>query len=278
VEVSSCYLDFIVQERRRKQVIQRIYDYLYQEAKSLWDVLCLAEIPAESPSIDILYESIGKDGKVIEIIEHTGCPVIKVTESIQDFLNGISANERHNLSRKSKRLQQLGQVEYYRASLSRDVQKEMDAFVELHQMRWEQKGSAGSFKSRRFLDFHRELLGVISQRGWVYLDFLVLNGEKVAGQYGYSYNGTYYFYLPGLNPVVSPEVSPGKHLTFHCLGQAFREGCKEIDFLRGTADYKMAWANGLRRSVTLRLYNKNFRALAFKTAEDGKGIVKVLLR
>jgi CelD/BcsL family acetyltransferase involved in cellulose biosynthesis len=169
-------------------------------------------------------------------------------------------------------------VVYYRASSNGDVQKEMEAFVGLHQMRWEQKGLGGCFKSQRFLEFHKEVSEIFSRRGWAHLDFLILDGEKVAGIYGYSYKGKYYFYLPGLNPEIFPETSPGTLLLFQCICQAIRDGCEEFDLLRGPADYKMAWANGLRRSMTLKLYNKTIRAAASKFIKSGKEIVKVLVR
>lgn len=277
-EACSSYLDFIIEERKRKQVLHKIYHYLYGEARKLWDVLYLAEIPVESPSIDILYESIQDGGKVVEIAHHTCCPVIRLAGSVEDFLNGISGNERYHLRRKSKRLQELGHVEYYRASLNGDVQKEFDTFVGLHQKRWVQKGSGGCFKSQRFLGFHREVSGIFSKTGRVHLDFLSVNGQNVAGIYGYSYNGSYYFYLPGLDPAVFSEASPGILLLFECICQAIRGGCKEFDLLRGPADYKTAWANDLRRSLTLRVYNRSLRSVACKLLDNGKEIIKVLVR
>jgi CelD/BcsL family acetyltransferase involved in cellulose biosynthesis len=170
----------------------------------------------------------------------------------------------------------MARVEYYRVSSYTDIPKEMEAFVELHRMRWEQKGNGGSFKSRTFLEFHKEISEIFSKKGWVRLDFLVLDWEKVAGVYGYMYNGRYYFYLPGLKPQVFPETSPGNLLLYRV--RRHREGCKEVDLLRGPADYKMAWANGLRRSVTLRHYNKTVRAAVSKLGNGAKKIVKVLVR
>ena len=215
-EVCSSYLDFIVQEKKRKDFVQRVYGFLFKEGRSLWDVFNLAEIPVESSSIDALYEIAQEEGKVIEIVSHTCCPVIKLTSSVEDFLKGISGNERYNLKRKGKRLEGLGHVQYYR-ELNGDVQKDMNDFVKLHQMRWDQKGNGGCFNSKRFLNFHEEASGVFSERGWAHLDFLVLDGEKVAGIYGYSYNGRFYFYLPALDPNIFPEVSPGILLLYHCI-------------------------------------------------------------
>ena len=241
--------------------------------------MSLAEVPAESPSIDILYEIAHENGKVIELSGHTSCPVIKLSESQEDFLMGISRNERHNLRRNNKRLEKLGyEVEYYHASLSSDVQKEMDTFVKLHQMRWEQKDLGGCFKNQQFLDFHKEVLHIFSERGWTSLDFLVVNGEKVAGIYSYTYDGIYYLYLPGLNPAILPKASLGRLLLFQCISQAIEEGYEEVDLLQGASDYKMGLANKLRRSVIVRFYNKTIRAALSKGIENGKEVIKVLVR
>jgi CelD/BcsL family acetyltransferase involved in cellulose biosynthesis len=145
-------------------------------------------------------------------------------------------------------------------------------------MRWKQKGPGGCFQNERFLAFHKEIAGIFSKRGWVHLDFLTLNREKVAGIYGYTYNGKYYYYLPGLNPNICPETSPGRLLLFQCVCQAIRNGDGQFDLLRGAADYKLAWANGLRRSITMRHYNKTIRAAASKLMDSAKGVVKVLVR
>jgi len=277
-EVCSSYLDLIVQEKKRKQIIRALYAHLYGEAKRLWDLLYLAEVPVESTSIDVLYDLAQEDGKVIEMVGYTCCPLIKLNGNVEDFLKGISPNERYNLRRKSKRLQQAGHVEYSRVSSDEEIQKEMDTFIKLHQMRWEQKGFGGAFKSQRFLTFHREISSIFSKIGWARLDFLILNGEKLAGNYGYRYNNRYYFYLPGLNPFLFPEVSPGILLLFYCIKLAIQEECAEIDLLRGTAGYKMAWASGVRRSTTLRLYNRHFKSVVFNMMESGKQMAKVLVR
>jgi len=277
-EVCSSYLDFIVSEKNKREVLHKIYSYLHDEGRRTWDILTLPEIPSESTTIDILGGFIQEAGKVVEIVGSTSCPIIELSGSVEDFLAEISSNERQNLRRKMKCLKNAGNVAFHRASSPTEVEKEMDAFVSLHQMRWAQKGSGGSFQSQRFLMFHREISQLISQKGWVQLDFLLLNGEKIAGVYGFLYNGKYSFYLPGLNPSIVPKVSPGKLLLFHCIEEAIREGCTQFDLLRGLANYKKAWANGLRRSLTLRHYNNHVRTTAFQLMENGKEMVKVLLR
>lgn len=277
-EVSSLYLDVIVPKKYKKDVLFHIYRHLHGDARTLWDILTLSDVPAESLTIDLWDGFIQEDGKVLEVVGVTGCPFIKLSSRLEDFLEGISGNERYNLQRKRKHLEQAGRVTYDRASSIEDIEKRMEAFISLHQMRWKRKGNGGAFGSQLFMSFHREVALVFAKKGWVHLDFLLLDGETLAGIYGYSYNGRYSFYLPGFNPTILPQASPGILLLFHCINEAIREGNKEFDLLRGTTNYKMAWANGLRRSLTLRLYNRHVRTTVARLLESGKTAVKVLVR
>lgn len=205
-EVCSSYLDFIVLEKHKKAVLHLIYRHLHEEAEGFWDVLTMSEIPAESSSIDLWDGFIQEAGKVVEIAGTTVCPVIKLTECLEDFLLSLSGNERYNLQRKRKYLEQAGQVAYERASSSADVEQAMELLVRLHQMRWEERGARGVFRSQRYLMFHMEIAQIFAEKGWVQLDFLRLNGEPIAGIYGYGYKGCYSFYLPGFNFTIVPKA------------------------------------------------------------------------
>ncbi len=276
--VSSSYLDLIVAEKHKKAVCEQFYRHLHGEARSLWDFLTLSEIPCSSSTIDILGGFVQEAGEVLEIAGMTACPVIELSSCLGDFIQGISRNERYNIQRKRKRLKRAGCVSYGRATSVHDVEKEMDTFIQLHQARWEQKGSRGVFGRPHCQKFHRDITRLFGERGWVNLDFLMLDGEAIAGIYGYTYNGRYYFYLPGFNPDSLPQASPGILLLFHRIEEAVREGYREFDLLRGFEDYKMAWASFIRRSLTLRHYNNHFRAALVELLDSGKSVLKTLLR
>ena len=95
---------------------------------------------------------------------------------------------------------------------------------------------------------------VLSERGRASLDLLLLDGRPIAGIYGFVYQGAYYFYLPGFAPDVLPKASPGLLVLYHRIQQA------------------------IRRSITLRYYNRSVRAVALKLLESGKQAAKILLR
>ncbi len=277
-DVGSTNLDFIVRRKRKATVLRTIYRHLHEEASWAWDLLTLSELPAESSSIDLWELLVGEAGRVIEVAGMTVAPFIDLRNGLEHFLASLSGNERSNLRRKQKHLEGLGSVTYERVSSTQDVDKAMDLLIDLHQMRWTQKGAAGVFADDRRRRFHRELARVFSEKGWLRMDFLRLGGEAIAGVYGYAYGDRYSFYLPGLNPKIAARSSPGILLLFRCVEEAASEGYKEFNLLQGAADYKMAWATGLRRCVTLQYYNRRVRSALVKTLESGKSMIKILMR
>jgi len=276
--VGSAYLDFIVPEKHKQMALSEIYRHLHQEGAGSWDILTLSDVPAESSSIDLWQGLVQQAGQVSEVVDMAVCPVIELPDRLEDFLGRISRNERYNLQRKGKRLELAGRVTFEWASSSREVEKALDSLIELHTLRWKDHDSGGAFRCQRFLMFHREIVHVFGQRRWIRLDFLLGNEDRIAGIYGFCYNGRYSYYLPALDPAIIPQASPGILLLFHCVGEAIREGCSQVDLLKGWADYKIAWANRLRRCLTLRHYNTTVRAAGMKLLAGAKDTVKVIVR
>jgi len=277
-DVGSTHLDFIVRRKHKAMALRAIYRHLHEEASGAWDLVTLSELPADSSSIDLWELLVGEAGRVMEVASMTVEPFIDLRDGLEHFLASLSGNERSNLRRKQRHLEGLGSVTYERVSSTQDVERAMDLLIDLHQMRWRQKGDAGVFADERRRRFHREIARAFSEKGWLRLDFLRLGGEAIAGVYGYAYRDRYSFYLPGLNPKVAARSSPGILLLFRCVAEAVREGYKEFNLLKGAADYKMAWATGLRRCITLQCYNRHLRSAVVKALESGKSMIKMLVR
>lgn len=278
-EVCSSYLDVIAEPAYKRTVLQRLYQFLFQEAADEWDVLTLEEIPAESSTIETLMDTFEETGKVIEILRTTCCPVIHLPRSCADYRRTLSAHSRYNLQRKSKALQRLGAVSYRHIEKGAEVAEGFDAFVRLHEKRWTLNGAGGgAFSRERFLTFHQNLVKVFAEKGWLTLSLLTLDDQPIAGIYGFVYSETYYFYLPGFDPDSASHASPGMLVLARRIEQAIEEGHGLFDLLRGQADYKARWANDMRRSLTIRAYNRSSRALFLKLVESARQVIKIVLR
>jgi hypothetical protein len=276
--VCSSYLDVIVSEKQKRAVLQSLYRYLFNEAQREWDVLTLSEVPAESSTIDLWNELFDKAGKVGEIVSMSCCPVIRLPGDVETYRAGLGRSRRYTLQRKLKCLQKAGRMEYSRATSPAEVDPALDWLIALHQRRWSTGSNGGVFANDASKRFHREVAQVLSERGRVSLDLLKLDDRPLAAIYGFSYEGVYYFYLPGFDPDAIPKASPGLLLLSHRIEQAIRDGEHTVDLLQGAEPYKLECATDLRRSVTLRYYNRHARVLALKLLESAKQAVKILMR
>ncbi|MEP7153727.1 MAG: GNAT family N-acetyltransferase, partial [Nitrospira sp.] len=238
----------------------------------------LSEVPAESSTLDLWNELFDEAGKVGEVVSTTCCPMIRLPGDIETYRAGLGRNRRYTLQRKTKCLQGAGRVEYSRATSPADIDAAFESLVTLHQQRWSTGSSGGVFATERSRRFHREMVQVLSERGRVSLDLLELDGRPIAAIYGFVYEGVYYFYLPGFDQTAVPKASPGLLLLYHRIEQSIRDGERTLDLLQGAQPYKLEWSNDLRRSVTLRYYNRCARAVVLKLLESAKQAVKILVR
>ena len=275
-EVCSSYLDILAAPARHAEVVARIYRYLFEEAVARWDVLTLTEVPCESSSIDVWHRMFAEDGKVLDLAGFSVCPVVDTAHGWAAIHRRIGRTARYNLSRKMKYAQALGRVVFERMTDSDAIVRHWDDYVGLHGMRW--KKQDGAFARPRFEAFHREISRELAKRGWVILDFLRINDERIAAIYGFHYQGRYSYYLPVMNPEHASRVSPGFLLLAHCIEQAATAGAVMCDLLQGAVDYKAVWADRLRRGLTLQSYNRSPRAVSRAAFDGMKKTIKVMSR
>lgn len=276
--VCSSYLDCLAQERHKPAVLRSLYHYLCTEGRGQWDILTLSDLPAESSTLDLFSDLFDQAGKVGEIIGTTCCPVIRLPGDVATYRAGLGRNRRYGLQRKMTRLRKAGRLEFTRATSPAEVEDAFESVIDLHQRRWNGRPGGGVFADARAKRFHREIVRVMSERGRASIDRLLLEGRPIAGIYGFTYRGVYYFYLPGFDPDVMPQASPGQLLLHHRIEQALGDGEQMVDLLQGAAPYKLEWSNDVRRSITVRWYNRSARAVAFKLLESGKQAVKIFVR
>ncbi len=277
--INSSYLDVIANEKQKRVVLQRLYQYLFDEARAEWDVLTLSEIPAESSTIDLWNELFAEAGKVGEIVCATCCPVIRLPGDVDTYRAGLGRSRRYTLQRKMTCLKEMGQMEYSRVTSSAEVNAALDWMITLHQGRWNTGSSGGVCAIDHAKRFHKEIVQVMRERGWVSIDLLKLDDRLIAAIYGFIYQGVYHSYLPGFDPAtIFSKASPGMLLLYHRIEQAIWDGAHTVDLLMGAEPYKLDCSNALRRSLTLQYYNRHARALGLKVLESAKQAVKMLMR
>ncbi len=230
-------------------VAEAVADYLAGTSATVidripWDVVDLRRLRCADPATDALALAFGRrevaEGWTVTVEREDVCPVVELPTSggFEALLAGLEKKDRHELRRKVRRAEGVGQVRLVDAA---DPLAELDTFVDLHQRRWGAEGlfppTEGGRQSRRFLERLFELAWL---EGWVCLSFLEIGGRRIGAGITLDDGTTVYYYNAGFDPEAS-ALSPGVLLAERLIRRAIELGRRRFDFLRGNEAYKYSW-------------------------------------
>jgi CelD/BcsL family acetyltransferase involved in cellulose biosynthesis len=246
IELSD-YLDvIIVGDEREPAVYGVLWEFLSGEYGCAWDVLDLHNVPASSPTLEIL-PALGRasgDVEVASVVEEV-CPVIDLPSSWDSYLALLSKKQRHEVRRKVSKASREAAVRWYYVDDSVSLDEEVEDFVMLHRKSGAHKKA---FMDERMRGFFREIAGVAFDRGWLRLASLIINDVKVASMFCFEFSNTFLVYNSGYDPDLYPSLSTGIVLLAHCIRDAIERGLKVFDFLRGEEEYKYRFG-GVRTEI-----------------------------
>ncbi len=205
------------------------------------DRLILDDLLESSPSVPIAA------GTGDALVEHRfDCPHLPIDRPWEAFLKG--APRRENLRRRLRwfaaqpgfRIRSDGSVEAVSLFLER--------FRRLHGARWSEAGGTQAFSDPRLVAFHEAIAPRLARRQELRLWTMEVAGNVIAVAYGLEHEGRALYYQCGFSPDWAAK-SAGLVLLAAFLEDAFHRGLSEIDFLRGSEDYKRDWATASRRTV-----------------------------
>jgi CelD/BcsL family acetyltransferase involved in cellulose biosynthesis len=193
-------------------------------AEGGWDVLLAERLPAGS----------GLDGPVLQ---QEPSPVLSIDGmSWDDYLASKSSNFRQQARRRERKLAKEHDLSFRLSDDPDRLDADLDALFRLHDDRWSGEGS-GALQEDRRLAFHRDFARTALERGWLRLWLLELDGRVAAAWYGLRYAGRELYYQAGRDPELEREAV-GFVLLVHSIREAFNDGMREYDFLRGGEGYK----------------------------------------
>src|SRR5262249_55047637 len=137
--------------------------------------------------------------------------------------------------------------------------EQLRILIELHQMRMQQLGFAGSYASPQFVAFHERIADLFEQRGWSWMFSLRIDGKTIAANYGFLYNGSFNGYSMGFDPEYR-DYSMGFVLFSYVLERCIAGGIVE-DFL-DPGRYKELWkpARRVKMSYVVGSSRRSFAA------------------
>lgn len=268
-EMGSDYLDVFAKEGKEKDVARHVSSFLFHEAAACWDSITLHDIPADSRFLLHYLYQVDEDGKHVELKPASFCPAATLPLTRSEFFANLSSNRRQQYVRHARLLAKKGKVTHQIFRRLAAAQS-LKSFNTLYQERWK--------SSEKELSFIQKLVSRCSEKDWIQIDLLEVDGREIAALLHLRYQQTLSMLLMGVDHSFDKRISIGNILVGLSIEQAIDDGFTTYDFLKGVEDYKFHWANSGRRSLRLHCYAKKAAPLVWMTGQFMESLAKVLTR
>ena len=192
----------------------RVADYLAEPAgRRPWDVVDLRRLRCGDPAADALAAAFGAreiaEGWTLNVEREDVCPVVTLPEGVdmEDYLATLGKKERHEIRRKVRRAEAVGEIRLERVDRSagrpRDVHR--PAPEALGRRRPVPADTPGGEQSRVFF---RRLFELFGPDGPLRLTFLSVGGRRIAAGIHFETADGYLYYNAGVDPDAR-DLSPG---------------------------------------------------------------------
>jgi len=250
----SDYADFIT-PRDRPDVAETLVSALL-DLRSSWDGVDLEEIPAQSPNKTLLDRVIER-GRVPAVWRTTvQCPYLPIEGTWEAFYATMGKGFRHEVRNKLNRWSNRSRGCIEGLELRYVDRREIDSVfvdevVALSDERQSADGHRSPFLNHPDQEFLREVLPLMGRRNQLRVGELRSGNALLAFMLGYQWQGVVYTWNTQYDPAYA-DYSLGRIVLVSFAEQSFREGCHELDFMRGEEPYKFQWTTLYRTNLALR--------------------------
>jgi CelD/BcsL family acetyltransferase involved in cellulose biosynthesis len=234
-------------------------------SSSRWDALDLEDMPVGSPTVQAFRSVLRAADASVEVAPRFVCPAIAIGGSFSNHVAQIRGRETYG-----RRVRWLERQPGFRIDVARapaDAGEAVEDFLRLHRLRWSREGGSYGIPPGGGEEFHRQVVPLLAERGWLRMYRMTVEGKSIAAVYGIEVGRTFFYYQSGMDPDWSNR-SPGLVLIGRTIEDAWANGLTDYDFLRGTESHKMAWATDRREVCALRAWAPGLRAEATHAAEE----------
>ena len=222
-------------------------------ARADWDIAHLKKLPATLPTLKALEAELPgryrwrRTGSLLS-------PYLTIDGNWDAFYRAKSQRFKKTCRSIQNRLERAGRVsiEEHRAidpggALFQDI-------IDLTQRSWKADRGVAIATMPNMREFFTELTRRATQRGWLSVWLLRLNGQAIAMEYQLQAEGTVYA-LRADYDLAHRELSPGSALNLAIARALFdRDDIHEYDMGPGLNEYKVRWATGSHETIHLEIY------------------------
>lgn len=251
----------LVLAERESECLNLFLNYLVE--RNNWDFIYLFDFPGTSNFPELLSKVPTASYLKVDFLHGAVCPFMSIPESMNLFMNSLSADFRYNIRRYTRKLEKNHQrVELKRYDEIGSVEDTVKIFIDLHQRWWKSKGMPGYFSTQKRRDFTLDVSRRFADNGWLALYFLTVNDEPITALFCFEYNQRMYGTLTGLNPDYF-EYSVGNITFAKVIEECIQKKIKEFDFMKGSELYKFKYGANYRRNLNIRFVNRRLTSIFY---------------
>jgi len=223
-----------------------------------WDVVVLPQLAAGSRTLEELERLARGERLLTGTWTAPASPRLRLNGSWESYLKSLAAKHRSNLRNRLGRLQRLGPVEMEEICGGEQLAAALEDGLRIEAAAW--KGAGGTAiasrpESRRF---YESFAGHAARRGWLRLQFLRVDGKRIAFNYCLRFRNIAYIVKQGYDPAYA-AYSPFNVLCYFMLQDAFRRGVSAVDFLGCEEPWKRSWTEESHCHYWLYLFQDRWR-------------------
>ena len=192
-----------------------------------WDICVLQDLSANS-ALRVLGTAVAD----------LPCSAICFEGSFDDFLRDRPKDLKRNLRRYKEKAEAIGPVTF---EVSEEADAEsLDALIQLHAARWQERGESGMIEANRSEGFLRDVACRLGRAGMLRFFKVRFCGRIAAIVMAMRNQSTIFCYMSAFDPE-HERFGFGRELLAQAIRYAHENGYKRWDFLRGDEPYKFSW-------------------------------------
>jgi len=265
------YQDLLLAEGREGEAVDALCDDL--AGRPQWDVLHLQELPAASRTGRRMKEFAASRGWPATLRPGSDVHRLPISGSWEEYRMTLSRSTRKDGGRLMRKLvaERAGSCAEVDGD-AENVRRAMNDLFDLHTQRWRSIGKPGIFHDERRRNFHREVARRFAERRMLAMSLLRAGAETIAVKYGFQANGTRYYYSAGFSPDQRwDHFRLGLVLDLVVLKDAFEQGVRCVDFMRGDGHYKDHYRMDMHLNHDLLIFRSRRSQVQYRLAHLAKG-------
>jgi CelD/BcsL family acetyltransferase involved in cellulose biosynthesis len=271
--VGSDYLSIIVRKGDEEQALAEICKCLMSRKL----VIELNNIDRGSSTLQTALLYMKEFGCRTAQISLNFSPYINLeNKTWKSFLSQKGTSGRSRFDKKLNKLKRRFNVKFERTISEQERLGNLNMLISLHLKRWNDRGGSNAFDSKELCNFHDAFSRIALEKDWLRLYVLKLDDVPSAAVYSFYYLEKFYYYQAGFDPLFS-QFSVGHLSLGMAIEQAFSDGAKEFDMLRGSEDYKYLWASNERELMRMSIYPSNLKGYACSQIMNLRNGLKTLI-